>query len=302
MKLLLRWTNILTAAAIMSMVSACDRSPGTAPATLPVADIANLPQQAAPSVGSQPTILPSHVLLSPDNLTTVELHARLDPFTNSPPGCSLPCYNNLIVGQANVNDVYDFYSRLGIGLADLIPGDYAGIQDGSGRLAAWLTKSRDAAEAESMGFAAPLVTIYVTDDVVESLSIGWEYLPPYLPILQVLNQMGPPDEMLIGIVPFQTGTAYLIELRYDERQTGFLYFGKGLPEGGGIRACLDSDSMVSVSFGIARRGLVPMDGLQYSDTLKPLDLTLGMSYPDFAAAMTTSGCLEISDSVLSQWK
>ncbi len=301
MKPLLRWIHAVIAVAIMSTLSACGGTSGAAPATFPAAGIVNPPQQVAPSSGGQPTIQPTRPLLPPDNLTTVELHVRLDPFTNPPTGCSLPCYNNLTVGQANVNDVYDFYSHLGIGLPDLIPGDYPGIQDGSGRLAAWLTKSRDAAAAESMGLAAPLVTVFVTDTVTDTVSVGWEYLPPYLPILQVMNQMGQPDALLIGIVPFQGETDYLVELRYDERQTGFLYFGKGLPEGRGIRACLDADSVKSVSLGIARRGLVPLDGLEYSDTLKPLEETLGMSYANFAAAMTTSGCVEISASALSQW-
>jgi hypothetical protein len=282
------------------MLTGCGGSSSVPTATFSAAGIVNPPIVTATYSG-QPTIQPARAILPPENLTTVEMHARLDPFMNPPPGCSLPCYNYLIAGEANVNDVYDFYSRLGIGLADLIPGDYPGVQDGSGRLAAWLTKSRDAADAANMGLAAPLVTIYVTDNIVDTVSVGWEYLPPYLSIPQVLNQMGEPGELLIGIVPLATETAALIELGYSDQQTAFVYFMKSIPDAQGLRACLDADSVHSVSMGIARPSMVPMDGLEYSETLKPLGNALGMGYSDFASAMTTSGCLEIPSTALSQW-
>jgi hypothetical protein len=301
MRTLLKGTQAFAAAMLVNLIAGCGEVSSLPTATFSAGAIGNVSVVTA-TFSDQPTIQPARALLPPENLTTVEMHARLDPFTNPPQGCSLPCYNNLIAGQASVNDVYDFYSHLGIGLSDLIPGDYPGIQDGSGRLAAWLTKTRDAADAEAMGLAAPLVTIYVTDTIMETLSIGWEYLPPYLPILQVLNQMGQPDDLLIGILPLSTETATLIELRYSERQTAFVYFVKSVPDSQGLRVCLDTDSVESVSMGIARPGLVPLDGLQYSETLKPLGDALGMGYPDFAAAMMTTGCLEISAAALSQWK
>ncbi len=88
----------------------------------------------------------------------------------------------------------------GVGAADLIPGDYEAAQDGTGRLSAWLTKTSDVLQAEEMGLAPPLVNVYLQDNVVQYVYVGWEYLLSYLLPARVLEQLGQPDELNLALV------------------------------------------------------------------------------------------------------
>src|SRR5689334_5748600 len=73
-----------------------------------------------------PNVTPTRQLLLPESLSTAEILQRLDPFHSpiAPQGCALPCYDGLQMGSSISNDVYDFYAHLGIGIPDLIPGDF----------------------------------------------------------------------------------------------------------------------------------------------------------------------------------
>ncbi len=292
---------------LLTTLAACSTSAGSGqpPASLssPGPNIVSAPTAALGStLGPQPTPEPTRALLPPESLTTVELHQRLDPFSGWMPDCSLPCYNGLLAGQSTTPDVYDFYSRLGIGLRDLIPGDYPGIEDGTGRLGAWLTKTTDVIQAEEMGLAPPLMSISVVDNLAELISVGWEYAPPYLTAPLVLQQMGQPDRVDLSLIFMQEPTSFMVHLLYARNNVGFMFAGQAVPGGSSLQVCLSSEQVAAATMNVYAPDLDPMEGIPFSQYLLPLDTSVGMSVADFAARISQAQCIDLPASAWPAWQ
>jgi hypothetical protein len=240
--------------------------------------------------------------LFPESLTNAELHQRLDPFSDVEGSCPLPCYNGLTAGQSNLQDVLAFYSHLGIGATDLIPGDYEAAQDGSGRLSAWLTKTSDVVQAEEMGLAPPLVNVYLQDNVVQYVYVGWEYLPPYLHPSRVLEQLGQPDNLNLALILDQNPPSYLLQFVYAQRGIGVAFSGP-MPGDSSQREVCPSGGQVNVTvFGIFIPGTAPMQGLNNAEYLLPLETTLRLSYTDFVGLLSAGECLSIPAAQWTPWQ
>ncbi len=297
--------RIVPVAAGVILLAACStvESSALAPtdADLPAPGVINAPP-AESTADLLPTISPTRSLLFPESLTTAELHVRLDPFGAAYPECFLPCYNGLIMGRSTTPDVYDFYARLGIGIPDLIPGDYPAIQDGTGRLGAWLTKSSDAASAAQMGLAAPLVSIYVLDNVAETLYVGWEYYPDYLTIPRIVEQMGAPDFIDLALIFGDEAVLYLLRMLYSDRQTGFAFYGEAVGDNAIQQMCFDKAHVRAVTLGLYKPGLPPLDGLQYGEYLLPIDQTLGLTNATFIEQVTAGSCIEAPAAAWPAWQ
>jgi len=269
--------------------------PAGPPLTAEIFDV-RLP---TPSPGVFPTEQP---LLPPDILTTQQMHDRLDPFGEAIPGCSLPCYNGLIMGQATLLDTYNFYARLGIGIPDLIPGDYQAIQDGEGQLRAWLTKTADADRAEEMGLGAPLVAVSIAHNTPEALYVNWSYEPPYLSVSTILGQAGEPDQLELALLFSEEPPVYVLVMVYDGWNGGFAFTGLTTGDATTRRVCL-SDSQVRVTtMGLFAPGLSPMEDLPNNRFLLPLSEVLGISIAEFATRIAAGDCIDIPASTWPAWR
>jgi hypothetical protein len=251
---------------------------------------------------SRPTGFPTTATPNPrESLTTAELHERLDPFTPTVEGCELPCYNGLVIGQTGWIGALNFYARLGIGPTDTIPGDYDAARDGTGRLGAWLTKTSDAAQAEDMGLAAPLVDLYLEDGTVQILYVVWGYAPPYLTLPGVLDALGPPGQVDLAVDPATDPAGYVLRALYPDRRAGFAFYGETAPATGGAALCFDAAHVERTFFGLFAEGVPMMEGLDGMETLRPLAEVDGRTVDDFAADLADGGCLSLPGDALSLW-
>jgi hypothetical protein len=296
--------NRITFLLLILLLGACTSKP--TPEIAPTAGIFEPPPvytATIPGVPS-PVVMPTATINYPESLTTQELHQRLDPFASvENVSCALPCYNGLVLGQSDTHSVYNFYAQLGIGIPDMIPGDYPMVRDhGTGRLGAWLTKTSDALNAESMGLAAPQIGIFLQDDIAETLYLTWGYYPPYLTVNQVLTQMGEPGSLMLAVIFEGDQPTYVLQVTYPDRQTGFAFFGNTTGAANTPQVCLNSDQIESTTLGITKPGLVPMDNIRYIELMLPVTQILGMSYADFAAEMAGDACLDIPATAVSAWQ
>jgi hypothetical protein len=283
-------TRYLVPPLVLLLLAACS-SPGT-PAPPEAGPTASPTVESAP-VQTPVPLTPTFAPPIPDSLTTQELHQRLDPLADPTGSCPLPCYNGLVVGQSNTEDTLTFYGHLGIGVPDLIPGDYAALEDGSGRLAAWLTKSTDVVQAETMGLAPPFVNVRLESDVVQFVYVGWEYYPPYLTVAHILDTLGPPDQLGLALNFENEPPRFTLQLVYPDQQTGFAFYGETTGDASYRAVCLSDEHLLVTLFGVFAPDVTPMGGLTDSDYLLPALETLGLAYADFDQQMRASECLTI---------
>lgn len=272
--------------------------------------VTSVPQQTPPGAPApttaevQPptaTAPAAEALPPPESLTVSELHQRLDPFTPGVEGCTLPCYNGLTPADASLADVLAFYTRLGIGSADLIPGDYDAVQDGTGRIGAWLTKTTDAGQAAAQGLDAPLVDVYVEEDAVQYLYIGWQYLPPYLTPARVLGEMGQPDDLLLAFVADEVPGVYSLRFFYEEPRAGFAFYGTAQGDAAQPTLCFTPEAVERAFMGLFAPSAPPMEGLAFNQYLLPVEEALGLSAEQFSAQVAGGGCITLTAEQAAQW-
>jgi hypothetical protein len=283
----------------LALLTACGGPPSTAiPSPAPQSEAATpAPLEIVPT-----PVEPTPDLPRPETLTTEQLHQRLDPFAGLAADCALPCYNGLIPGASGAYDTLLFYSHLGIGLGDLIPGDDQSLRSGTGSVSAWLTKTSDVTQAEEMGLAPPLVDIYLQDGLTQYLYVGWQYYPPYLTLPRVLEMLGPPTRLDLALVFDQQPPAYMLQLVYDEQRTGFAFSGPTSGDDAARQVCLGDESVSVTRFGVFAPGVTPMEGLSNSPYLLPLAETVGLPYEDFAALVASGECLTIPAETWGAWQ
>lgn len=290
--------------AVASLLAACSESSGAAPSGTgmqPAPPTAEpLASPTLPLTPIPPAATPT--LSPPESLSTTELVARLDPFGSTERRCALPCYNGLQVGQSSLWDALGFYAWLGIGVPDLIPGDYAAAQDGTGRLGAWLTKTTDVVQAMDAGFIPPQVDLYLEEDVLQSIYIGWLAAPPELAPARVLAELGQPEQIDLALVFSQEPPAALLRLLYPGAQAGLAYYGSVAGTAAGWHACFPGEPAGQVFLGIFAPGVPPMAGLSYSDALLPLADTLSVPRDQLAAQIAATGCVEIPADRAVAWQ
>jgi hypothetical protein len=190
----------------------------------------------------------------------------------------------------------------GIGLHDLIPGDYPGIADRTGLLRAGLTKARDVEQAEAMGLTPPVASISVLENVAEIVAIGWEYSPPYLSAPIIVQQMGQPDQIDLAVIFTQEPPAYLLHFFYTEERVGFGFSGTTLGDSSALQICLLPEQIEYTSMNILAPDLDPLETLSFSYLLLPVEDTLGISTADLAASIAVGECFGVPASAWPNWQ
>ncbi len=296
---------------LAAAISGCG-SPGAAttgpegappPPTVGISAVATpVPTGAArvstPAPGGGP---PTATLSAPESLTSAELNQRLNPFAGAE-GCALPCYNGIVAGTSTLRDVLNFYARLGIGVPDLIPGDYEAAKDGTGHLGAWLNKATDEVQAEQAGQQPPLLDVGVKDDRVQYVDVGWLTMPDYMTPAQVLASMGQPALIDLALTGGDQ-PEFLLRLLYPAQQVGIVYDGAPQVSGGSWQVCAAPGAVGRTYFRTFAAGTTyaAMADLPHSDALRSLTDTLGLAYDDFAAQMVAGGCLTLSADQAAAW-
>lgn len=286
--------------AVMGLLGACSgrQTPPPPTASPPTPDqAATAAQSATAAVATAPAESPTAEPIPPDDLTTDELYARLDPLAGAEPGCALPCYVGLTPGAAGLDDVFAFYARLGVGREDLIPGDLQAAADGTGRLGAGLNKATDV----QPGAAVPLVDVGVEVGVVQSVYVGWPDAPASLAPAAVFAALGEPAEADLAIDAAAEAPTYLLRLAYPDLHSGFAFRGP-LQAGAGTQdVCPSGDGLERVFFGTFAPEQPVMAGLTGETPLLPLDETLGVSYADLSALAAGGGCLTLTADQVALW-
>jgi hypothetical protein len=278
------------------MLAGCSAPPAAAPVNEPAATTAAgapLPPTAWPTFTPLPIVEPTATPSPPAQLTVAELDQRLDPLGGGET-CQLPCYVALTVGQANLDDALAFYSRLGIGVSDLMPGDYDGIRSGTGHLRAWLNKASDQAEAQAAGYSPPLVDVVLQDGVVSQLYIGWSQLPDVLDATHIVGALGEPDVMEGAIIQGGEESTYMLRLIYTTRQADFVYYGSPVDAAGSRQVCVNQGTTQQVLFGVWEPDTGLLEGLAYSDRLLPVEGSIGLSKSEITARLGAGQCLDVS--------
>lgn len=254
-------------------------------------ELATLPEFGTIPPEFQPTPVPGLPEFPPETLTTAELHERLDPFTEGL--CQLPCYGGLVPGEADTSDALAFYSQLGIGTDDLIPGDYEDILDGQGNMRAWLTRTSDFLSSE-LNLDPPLVDVYIEENAVRYMLVGWQYEPPYLTVSQVLDQRGTPNDVRALITPGEEDTqVYTLALLYPTEGGQTLAF---IYEGAlnGTEVCFTEEAIDLTYLGTYAPAQEPLTGLAATEGLRSLDAVAGIPPADFAAQVGGGACLTLT--------
>ena len=286
---------------ILFLLTACGRSPDSTPVpVVPGATIQAPSEQGTvlPDEGL-PTFTPTLFALLPFSLTTAELHAHLDPFTD--PQCELPCYLNLSPGQSDLQDTLGFYQILGIGVEDFIPGDFQVVQETStGRLRAFLTKTSDIAQNNSDNIDAPLVNIAIENNVVQRYDVQWGYSPEYITPILVTQQLGNPDSFQIGLNysrdPDQPTYIVQFAYHYDTgEQLLFTFIGLISNVSGEDQVCLSTDTIEITIFGGYVAGVTLPDDFPDATYLLPTNKAVSLDYSAFAEAINTGACIDIPD-------
>jgi hypothetical protein len=281
--------------ALLTLAS-CAAQPTAAPAVEPTqtqAAGAPLPPTPLPTFTPLPTTAPTATPNPPAKLTVEELDQRLDPLGSD--ACHLPCYGFLTVGQADLDGALEFYSRLGIGLSDLMPGDYDGVRTGSGDLHAWLNKATDQAAAEAAGYAPPLVDLTLQDGLVNQVYVGWTQMPERLDAARIAGGLGEPDTIEAAVVQDGESTTYMLRLIYSIWQADFVYYGPAAVNDAGLhQICVNQDTVQQVLFGVWEPGTGPKEGLAHSEHLQPIEELTGSSMSDLTAQLANGQCLIVS--------
>lgn len=258
--------------------------PNTALDQLPTFDVSTLPT-------------PTLARPEPVRLTTQELNALLDPFGDGAL-CELPCFMGLSPGVSDVQDTFFFYSRLGIGLGDLIPGDVQGVEDGEGSLAAALTKTTDIDQADALGLPAPVVEVFVEGDIVQYVYVAWRDYPDYLTYRDFVAQAGPPDRVELAL-NFEENE-FLFQAVYEQRQFGYAVQGALTDSADGSSVCLSDDAVTVTYMGSFAPEAVVLEGLPNSQFALPVNEVLGEDYTTFIES--SNDCLTINAEQRTAWQ
>ncbi len=281
---------------MLVLLAGCAAPPPGTPAGEPTAATiaeAPLPPTSFPTFTPLPTVEPTATPSPPAYLTVEELNQQLDPLGGGD-ACPLPCYGGLTVGQANLDDALGFYSKLGIGTSDLMPGDYDEVRSGTGHLHAWLNKASDQAEAQAAGYAPPLVDIVLQDGMVSQLYIGWAQLPDILDAARIVGALGEPDMLEGAVIQDEEVSTYMLRLIYTTRQADFVYYGSPVTDAGFPQVCINSDTVHQVLFGVWEPGTGPIERLAHSDRLLPVEESIGLSKSDITTRLGAGQCLDVS--------
>lgn len=291
----MRYFTSFTLLFLASMLAACGAAPTSAPTIVAPTPVAPTPgSDAGVSFTPVPTFTPVVLPTSapPDTLTNQELHQRLDPFHATDPACILPCYNGLVPGQSGMPETLTFFARLGIGQRDFIPGDFQAAQDGTGKLGAWLTKTSDIVHADEQGLSAPLVDLYIENNVVQNVYVAYGYAPDYLTPASVLAQAGQPDRIDLGLNLEAASPVWLLRLLYAPSAYGVAFYGSAAPAGDGVELCFGAGSINRTVFGVSAPALPLMEGIPDASTLRPL-----ADYPasdEILAAVSSGNCVTVA--------
>lgn len=294
--------RLLLLAPLVAVLGACSApAPPAAqtPATLPT----NTPAAAVEAAASP---LPTVASRLPASLSHAELIALLNPFDK--PDCSLPCYNGITPGQATRQDVVDFYSLLGIGVEDMIPGEVEDIQDGTGSYDAWLTSTNDILTVEAQGIRSPLVEIFLENDILVSLYVTWASQPDYVSPQAVINALGLPTQIDLAVNPELDPAIYYLRFIYRPEGAsgpayGFAFYGVTVGEPAAPEVCLLPAQARFAVMGVFAPGFQDvMTGLLYDVYLLPLQETIGVNPQMLQAQMAAGSCLSISEEQMAVWQ
>lgn len=287
---------IMVGAAISLAGCGLSASPSPTAPSLPTAQ--SIPPVTEPTTEALPAA--GAGIPTPESVTTAVIEQRLNPFTDSQ--CALPCYNGLTPGQADMNGALGFFSRLGISPIDMVPGDYDTTLDGTGHMGAALLRATDIEQAVKVGYKPPNAEVAMLSGVVDNVSINWPDYPPYLTLPIVLQQLGPPNQVDVGLRFIATPPLYVLQLIYTGRQTGFIFAGVTREGSGVLDVCPNEETITNMAMGVFSASQAPLAGSEVSSFVLPLEQSTGTTLDAFLTQINAGGCLSITADRWPQWQ
>jgi hypothetical protein len=198
-----------------------------------------------------------------------------------------------------------FYSHLGIGVSDLVPGDYRLALGGTGNLRATLMRSTDISQAVDAGFIPPETNIYLSEGKVQFVYVRFKQYSGSLAAPRILTSLGVPDQVGLAML-FAGGpdapSNFVVQIIYAQRQTGFIFLGTTTGDATAQQVCLTDAAVKETVMGIFAPGLNPLGDNPSKAKILPLDQSAGISTADFATAASAGSCLSIPAETWSQWQ
>jgi len=296
-----RFTILLRALALALTIGLAGCGGGVS-ATAVLPDTPTPPAEPVAESTLEPELLPGPAasIPTPETITTAQLAQRLNPFAD--PQCALPCFNGLTPAAGDFYAALSFYSQLGISSADMVPGDYENTLDGTGHLAASLLRASDVQQAVAAGYRPPRIDIALESGVVSNIFVNWSDYPPAMTLPIILGQLGPPDDLKIGLMFETDPPTFLIQMIYTGRQSGFLFRGTAESAGQALSVCPDAAHITGSALGIYGQGVVPLAGIDAANRLLPMEQSTGIAADQFAALAQASSCLTITADRWAQWQ
>jgi hypothetical protein len=292
----------MIAVGLVVWLSACTSSPPSSPASSALPPAGTLPVPLTPTP-APPTSVPTLPAPPPDSLTTDQLNQRLNPFASA--DCTLPCYNGITPGQSGLPEATQFYARLGIGLSDIVPGDYQTVLGGTGNLRATLMRSSDVVQALQGGLIPPEANIFLANGVVQIVYVRWSTYPAYLAAPAVLSALGPPDQvslaLMFGADP-NVPSRFVVEMVYVGKQSGLIFVGNTDGDAASRQVCLSDQAVKQTVLGVFAPGLTPLADNPAKAKVLPLEGSTGVSITSFATMISAGGCLQIAADRWNQWR
>ncbi len=278
------------------LLSACGgaKTPAPNPA-LPV----GAPAYPPTPTKEPPTPLPTP---APETVTTAQIEQRLDPFGS--PDCQLPCYNGLTPGDTGLYDALGFYARLGVGVPDLVPGDYQRALTGTGNLRATMMRATDISSALDKGYVPPETNIYLSNGKIQLIYARLGTSPTTLDVKRILTTLGAPDTVGLALTftsDPNTPTNFQVEIVYTAKQTGFTFVGSTTGDSSAQKVCLNDTTVREVVMGVFAPGVMPLADSTTKAKVLPLDKAAGISTADFVTAASAGQCISIASDTWYQW-
>jgi hypothetical protein len=174
--------------------------------------------------------------------------------------------------------------------------------DGSGDLGAALAKTTDIAAQVSGGYEPPRLEVQVSDFLVRYFYVGWAVLPPYLSPTSVLSEIGPPDDLQIGLVLDREIPTFLVTLIYETEagSYGFAYYGETGGDATARTICIGEKETLIVLMGSFASDVEPLGIISEREYLLPVRDALGLQ-PVNVMETLSSGCLILTPEQLATW-
>jgi hypothetical protein len=201
--------------------------------------------------------------------------------------CVLPCWNGLTPGISQIDDLPEFFSRLGYAIQDEIPYDSGdgGFSIG-GRIMGYPIPPAK---------TPPVVNVFWRDSTVEAIYFSWGWVPDSYDLGSIKTTLGYPDE-IFDVIEGQGRAFYQIILDFKDNHTGIILSGKATTnqvedDYWSSEVCLIPEEDPSLLIVLYSEGIDLTDLLYYEPPLFNWNMELGIQESELFDRLSKGVCV-----------